>query len=372
MRRGKQCSSWACAGLCALVLAFTGCESSDTKAPQAKTPPAKQPELGAPALKKPAVAIDLPEEYNTPDGMTVDRDKNIILSCPNSNDEKHPAKMLRISPNDEVSEIISLPVHPDTKKAGPLGVDIGQDGNLYIADNQSFTTPEHKSRLLRVVMENGKAQKCEVLVLGLIMANAIACHGGSVYVTESKLDTTTSPMPSGVYRFTYEELNPEKPIQLEPGGKDKHLILKIETKNMDWVGANGMAFDAKGNLFVCNFGDAKLHKFTFDKDGKIASGEVFAQGPGMKSCDGMCIDPRNGDIYVADFLGNAVQRIDPISGKVTTIAQNGDTDGADGSLDRPSEVRVRGNLLYVSNIDLPLAGNTYDKPHTISVIKLDE
>ena len=41
-----------------------------------------------------------------------------------------------------------------------------------------------------------------------------------------------------------------------------------------------------------------------------------------------------------------------------------------GLLDRPSEVCLRGNKVYVSNIDLPMKGNEYDRPHTISLIKL--
>jgi hypothetical protein len=60
------------------------------------------------------------------------------------------------------------------------------------------------------------------------------------------------------------------------------------------------------------------------------------------------------------------------NGQVTTIARNGETDGAAGELDRPSEVCLRGNLLYVSNIDLPYGGNEYDRYHNLSVFELDD
>jgi len=347
----------------AAALVLAGC---------AETPSESTP---APALKQPKLAIELPEKYNTPDGMVLDtKTGDIILSCPNFNNDKYPAKMLRIGKNDQITEIIDLPVHPDTGKAGPLGVDIGPDGNLYIADNQAFGTEEHKSRLVRVVMKDGKAEKCEVLVTGFIMSNAASCHGDSVYVTETKLDPEAKPLPSGVYRFKLAELDAEKPIALEPGGKDKHLIAMIQTKNEEWaVGANGMGFDADGNLFVCNFGDAQIIKITFDAEGKVASQEVLAEGAGMKSCDGMKVDRKTGDVYVADFLGNAVHKVDGKTGKVTTIARNDNTDGAGGLLDRPSEVCLRAGKIYVSNIDLDgMADNTYDKPHTISVIEMDE
>jgi sugar lactone lactonase YvrE len=330
---------------------------------------------GCAALKTPTIAVDLPEQYNTPDGMVLAPNGDIILSMPNFNDDTKPAKMLRIDKDDKISEIITLPVHPETLKAGPLGVDIGPDGHLYIADNQAFGTSDFKSRLLRVAMHEGKATRCEVLVENFVMSNAVSCHGDSVYVTETKLnpDPNAYPLVSGVYRFELAELNPAMPIQLKKDGTDKHLICKTTTKNKAWqVGANGLGFDKAGNMYYCNFGDAQIIKVTFKADGTVDKQTVLAEGNGMLSTDGMKVHPVTGDIYVADFLGNAVHKVCPKTGKVTTLARNGLTDGAGGALDKPSEVCIRGNRCYVSNIDLNLDGNKFDKPHTISVIELDD
>jgi sugar lactone lactonase YvrE len=321
----------------------------------------------------PKIALNLPEKYNTPDGMTVDAKNNIILSVPNINDPNQPAVMLSISPTDQITEIVKLPVHPDTKRAIPLGVAVGSDGNLYISDSQGFVTDDHKSRVLRVVMKDGKAEKVEVVVTGLVMANGLAAHGDMIYVCDSKLDPKAYPIPSGVYGFKISELSGDKPYQVKPGLADPHLAIHFTTKNKDWqVGANGLGFDNAGNMVVCNFGDAQLILGKMGPDGKVVSQKVVAEGQGMKSCDGLSVDRKTGDVYIADFLGNAIHRMNLATGKVTTIARNGNTDGADGSLDRPSEPCVRDGKVYVSNIDLPLAGNTYDKPHTLSVVKIGE
>ena len=61
---------------------------------------------------------------------------------------------------------------PETGKAAPLGIDIGPDGNFYVTDNQSFYDKNNKSRLLRVIMDNGKALRCEILVTGFVESNA--------------------------------------------------------------------------------------------------------------------------------------------------------------------------------------------------------
>jgi sugar lactone lactonase YvrE len=178
-------------------------------------------------------------------------------------------------------------------------------------------------------------------------------------------------MPSGVYRFRYSEFR-GRLIELTPGGTDEHLIVKLRTYNKDWrVGANGMGLDAEGNLYVCNFGDAELIRFTFGPDGGVKSRQVVAKGQGMKSGDGLKIHPKTGDIYIADFVANAVHKVCPKTGKVTTVWQNqNNSGGVGGLLDKPSEVCIRGNKIYVANIDLPFDDNEYDAPHTISVIKL--
>jgi len=326
---------------------------------------------GPVGLYTPTIGVELPDKYNTPDGMVLDANGDILLCVPNFNDDTHPPKIVRIDKDDKISEVCTLPLHPETGKAGPLGIDIGPDGNLYVADNQAFGTEAHKSRLLRVVMKNGKAVRVEAVVTGFVMSNAISCHGDSVYVTETKIDPASYPLISGVYRFKLSELNAAKPIKLLPGGKDKHLIATIKTMSKDYpVGANGLGFDSKGNMFVGNFGDAELLKYTFDKKGNVKSCEVFAKGHGMKSVDGLKIHPKTDDIYIADFVANAVHQVCAKTGKVMTLAINGNTDGAGGALDKCSEVCLRGNKVYVANIDLTLWGNTYDELHTISVIEL--
>jgi sugar lactone lactonase YvrE len=326
-------------------------------------------ECGKTSLMKPRVGFMLPEKYNSPDGMTLGKDGCIYLAMNNVVLPQHPAKILRITSDDRLEEVITLPPHPDTKLASPLGVAFGSDGNLYVADCQAFCTKEPaKSRLLRVNMKDGKAAGCDVVALGLNMANGVAAKGDCIYVCDTTLNKET-PMASGVYRFAIAELDAKNPVKVA-GLDDPHLVVKLSTQNKEHpVGANGLDFDAAGNMYVCNFGDREVVKVVFDAAGKVQSQAVLAKDHGMESTDGLHCDAA-GNLWVADFLGNAVARIDSRTGAVAIVAKNGESDGADGSLHSPSECIVRDGKLYISNINLAYGPHQSSKLYTISVIDL--
>ena len=133
-----------------------------------------------------------------------------------------------------------------------------------------------------------------------------------------------------------------------------------------------MGFAADGTMYVCNFGEASVVEIKLDDKGKVLSQKTLAKGNGMKSTDGLKIHPKTGDIYIADFIGNAVHKVDPKTGEVTTVVKNeNNSGGIGGKLDKPSEVCFRGNKLYIANIDLTLDGNEHNAPHTISVIEME-
>ncbi|MCF7732370.1 MAG: SMP-30/gluconolactonase/LRE family protein [Akkermansiaceae bacterium] len=319
----------------------------------------------------PAKMITLPDEFNSPDGMTIGKDGLIYLSINNVSDQTHPAKIGRISPDGKVSVFSDLPAHPKTGKASLLGIAFGSDGNLYVADNQASVTEDAgMSRLLRVNIKDGKAVGTDVVVTGMTMANGVSSHGDLIVVNDTAI-AKDYPLKSGTYRFTVAELKQGdggKPIQAK-GLDDPHLIARFETNNKDQqVGANGVGFDSKGNLFVCNFGDAEVWKVTFGKDGKVQKKALFCKGQGLESADGLQVDADD-HLWVADFLGNAIARICP-NGTVKIIAKNEPGDGKDGRLDAPSECIRHGKKVYVSNIDLTYGPNQADSLHSISVFEL--
>ena len=326
-------------------------------------------------LKTPTLLLRLPDSCNTPDGMTLDAKGNIILSVPNFNDDSSPSRLMKIDPQNRITEFYRLPVHPETGKVCPMGLDFGPDGHLYVADNQYFASgKKFKSRLLRIVMSKGKPVRCETAVDGFKVANAVIWRGDEVFVSDTIIDEKPDPMLSGIYRVKLSECR-AKPLQLLPDAKDPHLIAKIWLQHKGGgFGADGLTFDKDGNLYCGNFHDGTVHKITFDAKGKVTSNTIFAKHPKMTCCDGIFYDETDDVIYVADMICNGVQKVD-MNGRVTTIARNGDTDGTGGLIDQPCEVIVRGRELIVVNMDWPFPGivnTTFDKPYTLSVIQLDD
>lgn len=325
-------------------------------------------------LKKAELLVELPADTcNTPDAMALLPDGNIILSVPNFNDLTQPPLLMKITPENKAEPFIELPNHPETEKpVGPLGICVAPDGNLFFADYQM--TGERQSRVMRVTMKDGMPAEIMPVITGFRVSNAVIVHGDHLYVSETQLDPEAKPALSGVFRFRLEELEDSIVELAENYRDDPHLLATIETHNEELkLGADGLAFDDDGNLYIGNFSDGTVHRFKFDAEGKVTSNEIFAKADFMKSADGLFRDPQSGLIYVADSKANAVQIVSP-DGSVKTLAQNGDTDGLDGGMDQPCEVLLRGRELIVSNMDWPVPGcinQKYDKACTLSVIKLD-
>lgn len=358
----------------------------------------EDPSKGTSLSSKPVLIGTLPKPGNTPDGCTLDAAGNIILSVPNFNntvlkekgliEEEAPALMLSISPDNTFSTWYTFKredLHPDTGKVGPMDCAFGPDGHLYVADNQLFYNGEHKSRLLRINVQDGKAVDCEVVVEGFIVSNGVVWEGDTIYVSETVLihpeeveEGQAKPkLISGVYAISIDDWK-EGPVQLKPYSaeeQDPRLIAVYTTSNRIGFGADGVVFDDEGNFYCGIFEDGIVYKTTFDAEGKPSEPVMFAQDPAMACCDGMIFRPADRKIYVADMLVNAVQAVD-MSGAVETIHRNGNTDGADGSLDQPCEVLLRGDELIVVSMDMPwesdlLTNTEIDEPYTVSAIPLN-
>jgi len=354
-------------------------------------------------LTTPRLLAALPDYCPTPDGMAIDGEGNVVVACPNygsyaegASTPSQPACFIKIDKNNRVTKWFDCPMLAETGRACPMGIAFGPDGDLYVCDNQNWPTGNgengeiNQGRILRLRVRGGKVAKTTVVAGGISHPNGVRVHDGQLYVTVSmlpKVKDADGLLLSAVYRFKLDDRN----VRVTNTRADKNLLVALKTRNPDCqYGADGVVFDSKGNLYVGNFGDGALHKITFDATGRVTGQSVFARtdfntpmtdpdfpakmvAAKMRTTDGICIDEAD-NIYVADFSNNAVAKVDP-AGVITVLAQNGDTDGADGGLDQPGEPIVRGRELIVTSFDKVTGkdkvNTKHDKPYTISIIDLD-
>jgi len=323
------------------------------------------------AVGSPRLLARLPEICPTPDGMVLGADGRVILTCPNYAEPTHPGVLLVLDAQDRPRLLVRVPTHPRTGVSCPMGIDRGPAGELYIADNQGWAVPNDEGRLLRIEISDGRVARSVVVAHGMRHPNGVRVRGEYVYVTQSLLvKEGDQPLVSGVYRFRLED----RDVKVGNTLQDAQLIATFQTSNPQvQYGADGLAFDRQGRLYVGNFGDATLHRLTFDAAGKVAANTVFARDPALKSIDGVAADESD-NLYLADFSNNALAVVSP-AGRVRILARSPDGDGADGGLDQPGEPLVRGRQVILSNFDFvtgPDKVNTrHDAPQTLSVVDLE-
>lgn len=102
----------------------------------------------------------LPPEYVcTPDGMEIDRNGDLVLSCPNFADEKTSGCLLKVRKGDrKVTKWLDVPVHPETGVARNMGIAFDRSKkNLFVCDNQGWSErPEvlYKGRILKLTVND--------------------------------------------------------------------------------------------------------------------------------------------------------------------------------------------------------------------------
>ena len=319
-------------------------------------------------MKKTKLYAVLPEYISTPDGMAIDKQGNLILSCPNFADENQSGVMVKITPNGSLRHWFNVPVHPETGKARNMGIAFDDEGYLYVCDNQGWSEKEEllfKGRVLKIMADDeGNILSCVTVADGMEHPNGIRYKDGHVYVTQSYMHPEgpkDGKLVSGVYRFSTDDHD----IHVTNTLRDPNLFCSFVTENPDCqYGLDGIVFDDKGDLFVGNFGDGAVWKITLDENNNVKETSLFAKDPAeLQSTDGMCFDDK-GNLYIADFSANALAKITP-DGKVKRIAASPDTDGLRGELNQPGEPIFYDGKIVASCFNLVTGPDKVNTSHTM-------
>ncbi|MFH1264805.1 MAG: SMP-30/gluconolactonase/LRE family protein, partial [Planctomycetota bacterium] len=102
-------------------------------------------------------------------------------------------------------------------------------------------------------------------------------------------------------------------------------------------GIEGPACDAEGNLYAVNF----QRQQTIGRVTPEGKAEVFVELPGESVGNGICFD-RQGMMYVADYVGHNVLRVDPKTRAITVFVHH--------EMNQPNDVAIApDDTLYASD-----------------------
>lgn len=105
-------------------------------------------------------------------------------------------------------------------------------------------------------------------------------------------------------------------------------------------GIEGPACDAEGNIYAVNF----ARQQTVGKVTPAGKSEVYLELPNKSTGNGIVFD-RQGLMYIADYVGHNVLRVDPRTRKVTVFAHN-------EKMNQPNDLAIASDgTLYASDPD---------------------
>jgi sugar lactone lactonase YvrE len=131
-----------------------------------------------------------------------------------------------------------------------------------------------------------------------------------------------------------------------------HTRTLPDGKSEQAIPANGIVFDKQGTtLYIADTARGAIWKLAIGADGKPGRPELMTQSALLEGADGPAFDPQ-GNLWVAANERNAIVLVQP-DGKVFDVQKN----DSKGPLEFPTAVVFIGATAYVSNFDTPRRDN---------------
>ncbi len=270
------------------------------------------------AVPQQIVALD-PTQGQLPESLVVDSDGTFYVSM--------GAQVARIDGTQVEPSFATLPV----PGGSATGVKLAPSGQLYVA-SAAFTPEADASHLFRVDKGTGAVTLIADLDATGFPNDIAFDANGSTFVTDSFLGAIWKIDSSGVASVWLTD----------------PLLQGNPNQNVFGVpfGANGVVFDrTKRTLYVANTDLGAVVEIEVKRNGQPGDVEVLAAEPALVGADGLAMDV-SGKLYVAVNGQDQLATVDK-QGRVRVIAQG-------GALDSPSSLafgsgRCDRHTLFVSS-----------------------
>ena len=267
-----------------------------------------------------------------PEGLAIDSRGNFYTA---SDIDGSPTGAICVfSPSGAFVRTISIPAGP-AGVAPLVGMLFEEPSTLFVVDTADGNAPN--GRLLKV---NIQTSASTVLATGFAFPNAIAEDTrGNLYVSDSALGTINRISQDGSHNVVWAS----SPL--------------FQTSGFPPVGVNDLAFDRTGSaLYATNTGDSRVLKIPLLANGNAGAVQIFADGAtidarqhttdALHGADGLAFDVV-GNIYVAANQIGEIQVLSPAGRLIARYAGRGAA-----ALDFPATLLFKGTQLYLTNASL--------------------
>jgi sugar lactone lactonase YvrE len=127
---------------------------------------------------------------------------------------------------------------------------------------------------------------------------------------------------------------------------------------------NGVAVDSKGFVYTVNTGTGEVSRLEVKSDYKPGKIESFVKDPKLMGADGVIMDGQD-NLWIACNIRNALMKVTQ-AGAITEIAVN----GPGGPMHFPAELKATGKAIYLANLNLPMGANAGRTDSSASVVEV--
>lgn len=262
---------------------------------------------------------NLAQFYN-PGGVAMDTSGNIYVADTGDN------TIRKITPNGTVSTFAGFPGMSGSSDGNgtnalfnaPQGVAVDGSGNVYVADSGNFT--------IRKITTGGLVSTLAGLAGNSGSSDGLGTNAQFYEPEGITVDGSGNIFVADTWNHTIREVSPEGQVVTIAGSAGDFGCTNAMGTNALFYEPQGVAVDSSDDVFVADTGNNLIREIAANGTVTTLAGSAgnfgYTNATGtnalFNSPQGISRDS-SGNLYVADYLNNAIREITP-SGVVTTIA----------------------------------------------------